>query len=237
MANPNFSKACAKEIRGWAFVTFVVDKPKCLLSSVLILKLLLVLLSGCASSEINTSVDEVRYHEGTVFVDSVLLNGLLEVEIWRITYTDFQTTTSEKGTFFRIPNAAVYLKFHNHGTRPITVERVSSSDASSVAFYLIDQVGTRYPAKSRGWSMSSEALDEAGGYVIVPSDDPRIPEQHLLPNDGIVQPGETIESILEFGGIPRTATALTLVMEGIKNDEGKILRIETEIPLPQAGDS
>lgn len=193
---------------------------------------LAMVLSGCSAQMPDRPAEENCYHQGTMYAENVLAQGPLEVKIWRIVYTSSQMQSTDGGTHLRIPNMAVYLKFHNLGELSLLVERVSPMDSDTVSFYLVDQSGNRYPAKSRGWSMNAEALDAAGGYVLIPSDNPRIPSQHLLPNDGVVQPQETIESVLEFGGIPCVVTELMLVMEGISTEEGENLRVETEVLLP-----
>jgi hypothetical protein len=161
------------------------------------------------------------YHNGETRRETTADAGPLELRVWWVEYRSATGGRSGAAQVITGPRTTVHLMLKNAGTNPAIISPgVSgpgvSPDGEDVPplppYYLLDERGRRFSsAGTPGWSCQS--------------DDP-------LGCDGRAHPGRTTEFSLSFGGIPRDVGSLTLVMDGVKTEEGDKYSFEIPVSLP-----
>ena len=194
-----------------------------------------LLLSGCgqAASSVKTPTP-AAFYDGEIRTSATTSGGSLRLELWRVTYTPGSSGTVQGRTLVIVAQTIVYLKLTNAGTSAVQLwEGVTFPDPQQAPFYLIDDQGRRFPARGQGWTSYSDTASTPLP-TAAPSSGAAItgPQPLTLPGEGIVQPGETAEFSLGFGGIPKDVRELTLVMEQVQAPDGQQYTLKLPVPLP-----
>ncbi len=178
--------------------------------------LLAVLMGGCGRPGERERSGTPHYYNGQVGQKATASVGPLRLSIWRVDYEGGYARRSHGGLYESQPVTRTYLKLKNNGASTVTLFRTAwghGAPPQPPPYYLVDDRGQRYPATGQGWS------SQAG--------DPRAIEGKALP-------GQTVEFTLEFGGVPRSARSLALVMDSVRAADGRRYSFRLPLELPRS---